>query len=44
MDKFSTSGIVTRLTTDITHVQNAFLMIIRIAFRSPVMIIFLQRL
>lgn len=40
MDKFSTSGIVTRLTTDITHVQNAFLMIIRIAFRSPVMIIF----
>jgi ATP-binding cassette subfamily B protein len=40
MDKFSTSGIVTRLTTDITHVQNAFLMIIRIAFRSPVMMIF----
>lgn len=40
MDKFSTPGIVTRLTTDITHVQNAFLMIIRIAFRSPVMMIF----
>ncbi|WP_068785713.1 ABC transporter ATP-binding protein [Paenibacillus phocaensis] len=40
MDKFSTSGIVTRLTTDITHVQNAFLMIIRIAFRSPVLMIF----
>lgn len=40
IDKFSTSGIVTRLTTDITHVQNAFLMIIRIAFRSPVMMIF----
>lgn len=40
MDKFSTSGIVTRLTTDVTHVQNAFLMIIRIAFRSPVMMIF----
>lgn len=40
MDKFSTSGIVTRLTTDITHVQNAFLMVIRIAFRSPVMMIF----
>lgn len=40
MDKFSTSGIVTRLTTDISHVQNAFLMIIRIAFRSPVMMIF----
>ncbi|QTH43840.1 ABC transporter ATP-binding protein [Cohnella sp. LGH] len=39
MDKFSSSGIVTRLTTDITHVQNAFLMIIRIAFRSPVMMI-----
>lgn len=31
---------MTRLTTDITHVQNAFLMIIRIAFRSPVMMIF----
>lgn len=40
IDKFSSSGIVTRLTTDITHVQNAFLMMIRIAFRSPVMIIF----
>lgn len=40
MDKFSTSGIVTRLTTDVTHVQNAFLMVIRIAFRSPVMMIF----
>ncbi len=40
MDKFSTPGVVTRLTTDITHVQNAFLMILRIAFRSPVMMIF----
>jgi len=40
LDKFSTSGIVTRLTTDITHVQNAFLMILRIAFRSPVMMLF----
>lgn len=40
IDKFSSSGIVTRLTTDITHVQNAFLMILRIAFRSPVMLIF----
>ncbi len=40
MDKFSTSGIVTRLTTDVTHVQNAFSMILIIAFRSPVMMIF----
>ncbi len=40
IDKFSTSGIVTRLTTDITHVQNAFAMILHIAFRSPIMMIF----
>lgn len=40
LDKFSTSSIVTRLTTDVTNVQNAYQMIIRIAVRSPVMLIF----
>ncbi len=40
IDKFSTASIVTRLTTDVTNVQNAFQMIIRIAVRSPVMFIF----
>lgn len=40
IDKFSTSSIVTRLTTDVTNVQNSFQMIIRIAFRAPLMFIF----
>jgi ATP-binding cassette, subfamily B, multidrug efflux pump len=40
IDKFSTSSIITRLTTDITHVQHAMQMIIRLAARSPIMIIF----
>ena len=40
IDKFSTSSIVTRLTTDVTHLQNAYQMIIRIAVRSPMMLIF----
>lgn len=40
IDKFSTSSIITRLTTDITNVQNAYQMIIRIAVRGPIMIIF----
>lgn len=40
LDKFSTSSIVTRLTTDVTNVQNAYQMIIRIAVRSPIMLIF----
>lgn len=40
IDKFSTSSLVTRLTTDVTNVQNAYQMIIRTAFRSPIMIIF----
>ena len=40
IDKFSTAGIVTRLTTDVTNVQNAYQMIIRVAVRSPVMLIF----
>ncbi len=40
IDKFSTSSIVTRLTTDVTNVQNSFQMIIRGAVRSPFMLIF----
>ena len=40
IDKFSTAGIVTRLTTDVTNVQNAYQMIIRVAVRAPVMLIF----
>lgn len=40
IDKFSAASIVTRLTTDITNVQNAYQMIIRVAVRGPVMIIF----
>lgn len=40
IDHFSTGSIVTRLTTDVTNVQNAFQMCTRIAVRSPVMLIF----
>ena len=40
IDKFSVPGLVTRMTTDITNVQNAFMMIIRVAVRSPLMLIF----
>ena len=40
IDKFSTSGLVTRLTTDVTNLQNSYQMIIRIAVRSPAMLIF----
>ena len=40
IDKFSTSSIVTRLTTDVTNVQQSFQLIIRVAFRSPLMLIF----
>lgn len=40
IDKFSTSSIVTRLTSDVTFVQQAFMMIIRGAIRSPITIIF----
>ena len=40
IDKFSTASLVTRLTTDVTNVQNAFLVMTRMAFRSPVMLIF----
>jgi len=39
IDKFSSSSIVTRLTTDVSRIQMAFMMIIRIAVRSPVMLI-----
>lgn len=40
IDKFSTSSIVTRLTTDVTNVQNAYMMIIRVAVRAPIMLVF----
>ncbi len=40
IDKFSASSIVTRLTTDVTNLQNAYQMIIRVAVRSPIMLIF----
>jgi len=40
IDKFSTASIVTRLTTDATNVQNAYQMLIRMAIRGPVMILF----
>lgn len=40
VDKFSTASLVTRLTTDVTNTQNAFMMVIRMAFRAPIMLIF----
>ena len=39
IDKFSTSGLITRTTTDITNVQNAYQMVIRIAVRAPLQLI-----
>lgn len=39
VDHFSTASLVTRLTTDVTMVQNSFMMLIKMAFRSPVMLI-----
>lgn len=39
VDKFSTASLVTRLTTDVTNTQNAFMMIIRMAIRAPIMLI-----
>ena len=39
IDKFSTAGLVTRLTTDVTNIQNAFIMILRMGFRAPVTVI-----
>lgn len=40
IDKFSTSGLVTRLTTDVTNIQNAFQMILRMCMRAPFSLIF----
>lgn len=40
IDKFSTASIVTRLTTDVTNIQNAYQMLIRMAIRSPIMLVF----
>ncbi len=40
IDKFSTSSLVTRMTTDITNLQNAYQMIVRVAVRAPMMLIF----
>lgn len=40
IDKFSTASIITRLTTDVTNVQNAYQMLLRAAVRSPLMLIF----
>lgn len=39
IDKYSTAGLVTRMTTDITNVQNAYQMVLRIAVRAPLMLI-----
>lgn len=39
VDKFSSSSLITRLTTDVTNTQNAFMMVIRMAIRSPIMFI-----
>lgn len=40
IDRFSTSSLVTRLTTDVTNVQHAYMMLIRTAVRSPMMLVF----
>ena len=40
IDKFSTASIVTRLTTDVTNVQNAYQMLLRMAIRGPFMLLF----
>ena len=40
IDKFSTAGLVTRMTTDVTNVQNAFQMILRMCVRAPVHLVF----
>lgn len=40
IDKFMTSSLITRITTDVTNVQNAYMMLIRVAIRSPLMLIF----
>src|SRR5699024_3041624 len=40
IDKFSTAGLVTRLTTDVTNIQNAYQMCLRMAIRAPLMFLF----
>ncbi len=40
IDKFMTSSLITRMTTDVTNVQNAYMMLIRVAVRSPLMLTF----
>ena len=40
IDKFSVPGLVTRMTTDVTNVQNAFMMLIRMAVRAPLTLVF----
>ena len=40
IDKFSTSSLITRMTTDVQNVQQAYLMLVRTAFRSPIMMVF----
>ena len=40
IDKFSTSGLVTRLTTDVTNIQNAYQMLLRMCFRAPISLVF----
>ncbi|NLW60450.1 MAG: ABC transporter ATP-binding protein [Firmicutes bacterium] len=40
IDRFSTASLVTRLTTDVTHVEHAYQMVIRVAVRSPMMLLF----
>ena len=40
IDKFSVSSLVTRLTTDVTNVQNAYMMLVRTAIRCPLMLVF----
>ena len=40
IDHFSTAGLITRLTTDVTNVQNAYQMLLRMAFRAPVSMLF----
>ena len=40
IDRFSSSSLITRMTTDVTNVQNAYQMIIRILVRSPLILVF----
>jgi ATP-binding cassette subfamily B protein len=39
IDHFSTSGLVTRLTTDVTNIQNAYMMLLRMAMRAPISLV-----